>query len=165
MSPVWTHPLMRVLEVASGSFQYPFMTFSPLTNISPSSAIFTLTPWKSGRTVSNLTFSGGLADTTGAVSVWPYPCNKGNPRAVKYRPTSKLRADPPEIRAFNDPPNLLFTFLLTNLSRILFVKFSIKLNFSPLYFFFPNLSVAAKRVWLSLPCFFKPCEILVCKES
>ena len=49
------------------------MTFSPLTKISPSLAIFTWFVLKGGPTVSILIFPGILQLTTGEASVRPYP--------------------------------------------------------------------------------------------
>ena len=52
MSPVYNHPSLIISSVSFCLFQYPSITFSPLINISPSSAILTEFVLKGGPTVS-----------------------------------------------------------------------------------------------------------------
>ena len=106
------------LSVSSFLFQYPNITFSPLTKISPSSAIFTWFPLNGGPTVSTFILCIGLQLTTGDVSVNPYPCSVGSPTEFKNSPISLSRAPPPETKAFKFPPNCFFIFFLTNTSTM-----------------------------------------------
>ena len=123
---MYSHPSIIAFLVASSLFQYPSITFSPLTKISPSSAIFTLQFFSTFPTVSTLIELIGLQLTTGEVSVKPYPCMVFNPSAFRNSPIFGSKGPPPETNVWIFPPRLCWIFFLTKIVKTKFNIFSIK---------------------------------------
>ena len=71
------------------------------------------------------------------------------PIAFKNIPTSLSNAPPPEIKAFNDPPNCDLIFFLTNFSQIKFSIFSINESFFLIIFFYLSLTVLLIKYFLN----------------
>ncbi len=73
----------------------------------------------------------------------------GRPIEFKNIPTSLSNAPPPEMKAFNAPPNCDLIFFLTNFSQIKFSIFSKNESFSFNNFFLPSTNILLIRYFLN----------------